>query len=546
MYGSRTVMAPRGMVTSPHYLATSAGLQVLENGGNAIEAAIAVASVIAVVYPHMNGIGGDNFWLIYDAKRRQVKSLQACGPAGSLCTPQLYADRGHPNAIPFRGVLAANTVPGAVDGWSEAYRFSRDKLGGSIEFPVLLQQAIFYAEFGYPVSYGQHVWTLHNVGPDSGALGHLEDFDGFARTFLKSSGQAYLSGERFKIPELAHSLRSIAEGGSEAFYRGPIAEQICAYLSERGGLLTLSDFASYHSRWDDPISTQYRHWKVYNSPPPTQGLTSLQILRIIENFPIADWGDDSSLYYHVIVEATKEAFRDRDTWIGDPNFKDVPVERLLSKKYTKKLATSIDLSVAKSNVVTEPGGGDTVWMGIVDKDGNAVSLIQSTYFDFGSGVVVDGTGITLQNRGASFSLNNDSVNLIAPGKRPFHTLNPAMALRDGSPELVYGTMGGEGQPQTQAAILTRILDLGMNVQAAIDAPRWLFGRTWGDETSTLSVEGRLSNDIVESLLAKGHDVHVVGDWDERMGHAQAIWIDPNSGMMHGGADTRGDGLAAGY
>jgi gamma-glutamyltranspeptidase/glutathione hydrolase len=396
-------------------------------GGNAIEAAIAVASVLAVVYPHMNGIGGDNFWLIYDAKKRQVKSLQACGPAGSLCSPQVYTDRGHPNSIPFRGVLAANTVPGAVDGWFEAYRFSREKLGGSLAFSVLLQPAIFYAESGFPVSYGQYVWTSKNVGPDSASVGHLEEFDGFARTFLKDRGRVYLPGERFHIRELAKSLRIIAEGGSEAFYRGPIAQHICAYLSERGGLLTLSDFQSYQSRWDDPLSTQYRHWRIYNSPLPTQGLPSLQLLRILEHFPIADWGDDSSLYYHAMVEATKEAFRDRDRWIGDPDFHDVPVERLLSKEYTKKVAASIDLSVAKSKGATEPTGGDTIWMGVVDKDGNAVSFNQSLYFDFGSGIVVDGTGVTLQNRGASFSLHRNSVNCLAPGKRPFHTLNPAMA-----------------------------------------------------------------------------------------------------------------------
>lgn len=545
MHGFRSVVAPNAMVTSPHHLATMSGLEILNRGGNAIEAAITVASVIAVVYPHMNSIGGDNFWLVFDSKSGEIKSLQACGAAGFLCTPELYRNKGH-EQIPFRGVVAANTVPGAVDGWYEAYKYSKTQLNGKMTFGELLAPAISYAQKGFPVTHGQYVWTKKNIGPTSSPFGHLEQFQGFASTFLKSSGEPYLPGERLTLPELAETLKVIAEGGSDAFYRGPIAKRVADYLAEVGGVLTIDDFNAHRSRWDNPISVQYREWEVFNSPPPTQGLTSLQILSMLENYPIDQWGDQSWQYYHTIIEATKRAFQDRDQWIADPDFLNIPVNQLLSRAYTQQMAKGIAPDLANSALVSEPGGGDTVWFGVVDSEGNAVSLIQSTFFDFGSGIVVDGTGILLQNRGASFSLQDSSTNVIAPGKRPFHTLNPAMALREGRPELVYGTMGGEGQPQTQAAILTRILDLKMNVQAAIDAPRWLYGRTWGEPSSSLSVEGRMSTEVIQQLRNRGHDVRIVDDWDDKMGHAQAIWIDSENGMLHGGADVRGDGLAAGF
>lgn len=536
-------MAPRGLVTSPHGLATAAGLRILHEGGNALEAAIAAAATIAVVYPHMNSLGGDNFWLIYNARERRVRALLACGTAGAACTIAAYRDAGH-SEIPRRGPLAANTVPGAVDGWGEAYDYARAALAGRQPFAALLADAIHYADSGFPVTPSQEVWTRKNIGPDSGRFGHLEALDGFRRTFLRRDGSAYARGERFVMPDLARTLAALARDGRDAFYRGPIAARVCAYLAARGGLLTERDFAGYRSRWSEPITVRYRDWTVCNTPPPTQGLTSLQILNIIEQYPIAEWGDHSAGYYHLMVEAAKQAFVDRDAWIADPDTRRVPVEDLLSKTHARVQAAAIDLDRAWRREPTRPIAGDTIWLGAVDAAGNAVSLIQSVYFDFGSAVVAE--GVVLQNRGSAFSLDPADPNALAPGKRPFHTLNPAMALRGDVPELVYGTMGGDGQPQTQAAILTRVLDLGLDVQAAIDAPRWLYGRTWGDPTVTLSLESRIPAGVIDELRRRGHEVEVVGAWDDRMGHAQAIRIDPRTGIRYGGADPRGDGLAAGY
>jgi len=546
MQGQRSVVAPRGMVTSPHALATAAGLRVLEVGGNAVEAAIAVASTIAVVYPHMNSIGGDNFWLLYDARDGNVRALLACGSAGENCTIDAYRSAGYIDEIPRRGPLAANTVPGAVDGWFEAYNYSCERLDGNRPMADLLADAIWYAESGFPVTPSQDAWTRRNVGLESSPFGGLEALGGFRRTFLKPDGDFYARGERFAMPELAATLHAIASGGPDAFYRGPVAARIAAFLRQHGGFLTETDFAGHRSSWEEPLSVPYRRWKLYNTPPPTQGLTSLQILNIVQQYAPDELARTPADFYHFIIEATKQAFVDRDAWIADPRFHPAPLNTLLSPAHAAVHARAIDPTRAAAPLATRPAGGDTVWMGVVDRFGNAVSLIQSIYFDFGSGVIPDGTGVLLQNRGSSFALDATSPNALAPHKRPFHTLNPAMALHDGRPELVYGTMGGEGQPQTQAAVASRILDFDMDVQAAIDAPRWLYGRTWGEPTSSLSIESRAGEDVISELRRRGHVLDVIDPWDERVGHAQAIHIDPDTGMRYGGADPRGDGLAAGY
>ena len=534
------------MVTSPHALASAAGLRVLQGGGNAIEAAIAVASTIAVVYPHMNGIGGDNFWLIYDARAGTVKALLACGMAGAGCTIDAYRSAGYTSEIPRRGPLAANTVPGAVDGWFEAFAYGRARLGGKRAMAELLGDAIWYAENGFPVTPSQEEWTRRNVGFASSRFGGLEALPGFRRTFLKPDGSVYDRGERFALPDLAATLRAIATGGVDAFYRGPIAAAITTDLARAGGLLTAADFAAYRSRWEEPLRLRYRRWMLYNTPPPTQGLTSLQILNIVQRYDPAALAREPADYYHVMVEATKQAFVDRDAWIADPDFHPAPLEALLGAARADEHLAGIDPARASVPKASDPGGGDTVWFGVVDAAGNAVSLIQSIYFDFGSGVIPDGTGVLLQNRGSSFSLDPSQPSALEPGKRPFHTLNPAMALYDGRPELVYGTMGGEGQPQTQAALVTRILDFGMDVQAAIDEPRWLYGRSWGDPTSSLSIESRAGEDVIAELRRRGHELSVLGPWEERVGHAQAIRIDRTTGMLYGGADPRSDGLAMGF
>ncbi len=533
------------MVTSPHALASAAGLRVLQGGGNAVEAAIATASTIAVVYPHMSGIGGDNFWLIFDARCGAVRALLACGMAGAGCTIDAYRNAGHAE-IPRRGVLAANTVPGAVDGWFEAHRYSRERMAGRQPMADLLSDAVWYAENGFPVTPAQADWTRRNVGAGVSRFGGLDTFDGFRRTFLKPDGRCYLRGERFTMPEVAATLRAIAAGGVDAFYRGTIAAEIGRYIEDRGGMLRAADFANYRSRWVEPLRLAYRQWTLYNTPPPTQGLTSLQILNVLQRYDAAELARFPADFYHICVEATKQAFADRDAWIADPDFHHAPVEELLSATHAAAHAVQIDRARAAVPLADRPSGGDTVALAVVDAAGNAVSLIASIYFDFGSGVIPDGTGVLLQNRGSSFSLDPAHPNALAPGKRPFHTLNPAMALRNGVPELVYGTMGGEGQPQTQAAIATRILDLNMDVQAALDAPRWLYGRTWGYSVSSLSIESRVGEDVVAELRGRGHIVSVLGGWDERVGHAQAIQVEPETRMLYGGADVRGDGIAVGY
>lgn len=513
---------------------------MLQDGGNAVEAAIAAAATIAVVYPHMNGIGGDNVWLVFDAARGSTEALLAIGAAGERCTIDAYREAGYPSEIPRRGPLAANTVPGAVGGWTEAHAYSRERLGGRRPLGALLEDAVWYAEHGFPVTASQADWTARNVGGTS-PFGGLERLSGFRRTFLRD-GRPYAAGERCTLPALGSALRTIAAGGADAMYRGPIAAALVAGLAAEGGLLRAADFAAYRPRWERPLTVAYRGWTLANSPPPTQGLTSLQLLAAAQHFDLAALPPAD--YYHVLIEATKQVFRDRDAWIADPDVHPVPVAELLSAERASTHAAAIDLRRAALVAARRSAGADTVWLGVVDASGNAVSLIQSIYFDFGSGMVVD--GIVLQNRGSAFSLRPDDRNALAPGTRPFHTLNPALALREGRPELVYGTMGGEGQPQTQAAVLTRTLDLGMEVQAAIDAPRWLYGRTWGEPTASLAIESRVGEEVVAELERRGHTVTVVAAWDERMGHAQAIRIDPRTGLRYGGADPRGDGAAAGY
>ena len=311
-------------------------------------------------------------------------------------------------------------------------------------------------------------------------------------------------------------------------------------------MLTLKDFASHTADWVDPLKVQYRGYTAYNLPPNTQGMASLEILNILNNIDVAKLGEGTADYYHVMVEATKQAFADRDKYLTDPKFSPIPLDYLLSVQHGKDQAARIDMNRAAATVKPLDPKGDTVWIGVVDKDGNAVSLIQSIYHDFGSGIVAGGTGVLLQNRGSFFSLDPAHVNHLEPGKRTFHTLNAAMLLKDDKPFLVYGTMGGEGQPQTQAAIATRIVDFGMFPQDAVAAPRWLHGRTWGAASNDLKMEGRIPQEVLDDMKRRGHPVARVDDYTDAMGHAGAIMIDPETGLRYSATDPRGDGLAVGY
>ncbi|MDZ4878332.1 MAG: Glutathione hydrolase-like YwrD proenzyme [Chroococcidiopsis cubana SAG 39.79] len=541
---NKAPISTNGIVTTPHYLASQAGLEILQQGGNAVDAAIAAAATLTVVYPHMNSLGGDNFWLIYNIKKRELKGLNASGRAGEKATIDLYQSQGY-DRIPFRGYLAANTVPGAVSGWDLAYKYAQASINNSLPWQQLFASAIKFSENGFPTSQNQASWTQISIDVDKEFF-NLQRFSGFRQIYLKPDGTIYQTGEIFKQSHLAQSLAAIASQGAAEFYQGEIAQNIVADLQENGGILTLRDFAEHTANWVEPISVNYRDYIAYNLPPNTQGIASLSILNILNNFDLRKLGEGTADYYHLIVEATKQAFSDRDKYVSDPDFVNMPLDWLLSSERGKELAAQINLQQAANQVQPLDPKGDTIWLGVVDKDGNAVSLIQSIYYEFGSGIVAGDTGILLQNRGCFFSLDPQHVNCLQPKKRTFHTLNPAMLFQNGKPYLVYGTMGGEGQPQTQAAIATRIVDFGFNVEDAISAPRWLQGRTWGVATNELKIEGRVSADIVRELSDRGHSVKVVEDYTDVMGHAGAILIDAETNIKYGAADPRSDGAAVGY
>lgn len=531
------------MVATPHSLASSAGLRALRDGGSAVDAAIAANAVLCVAYPHMAGLGGDGFWLIADGD--DVRGINASGPAGERATREYYAERGdEDDEIPERGAEAALTVPGAVDGW----RLAHEEYG-KLPWESLFDEAIDAAAGGVPVTRSLAGWlrTDRDV---------LAEDDRAGDVFL-DGGAAPAAGDLLVQSDLAATLRTLAsDGPRDGFYEGAVGRRFCESLAEDGSPLDADDLRAYRAEWVDPLSTTYRGREIYELPPNTQGFAALEILNLLEEFDVAAWGDGTADYYHHLAEAVKLAFADRDAWLSDPEFVDAPLDELLSESYARRRRELIDPDSALPMDV-EPGiepdapaesvdaGGDTCYLSVVDEDGLVVSMIQSIYFDFGAGVVAGDTGIVPQNRGAFFSLDPDHVNSLEPGKRSFHTLMPGLACRDGEPVLSFGTMGGEGQPQTQAAMLTRLFDFGYDVQQAIEAPRWLVGRTWGAEDRRLSLEGRVSDRVLDELDARGQPVAAAPDWDDTFGHAQAIRIHED-GSLSGGADPRGDGSAVGY
>ncbi len=540
-------MGQHGTVTAPHYLASQAGLSALQRGGNAIDAAIAAASTLSVVYPHMAALGGDNFWLIYNSKTGELLGLNASGRAGQKATIAFYASK-HLRRIPPRGYYAANTVPGCASGWGEAYLYSRKTLGTQLLWKDLLADAIRYAESGCPVSASLAKWLEININTANLELNNLQQFPGFRQTFLKADGSSYQVGEVLRQPDLSSTLRSLAELGPEEFYRGEITRKIVADLEAHDGMLSLNDFAHHRADWVEPISAPYRDGIAFNLPPNSQGMASLSILNILNQFDPAESPEGSAQYYHLIIEATKEAFRDRDRYLTDPAFQDIPLEEILSLEHGQMQAARIrsDRTAAVADLKPLDANGDTIWLGVVDQAGNAVSLIQSIYHDFGSAIVPAGTGVLLQNRGCFFSLQPEHVNRLEPGKRTFHTLNPAMFFKEGKPFLIYGTMGGEGQPQTQAAVVTRIVDHKLSPQDAIEAPRWLYGRTWGAATNSVQLESRIPEEVANALRRLGHPISIVEPYAKIMGHAGAILIDQQTHMQYGASDPRSDGIAVCY
>jgi gamma-glutamyltranspeptidase len=528
-----TTRTSRGIAVAPHHLASQAALAILRNGGNAIEAMVAAASTIAVVYPHMNSIGGDGFWLIVKPDGKTL-AIDACGAAASNINIDHYLSRGL-KSIPTRGPLAANTVAGTVSGWDLALKVSSE-LGGKKPLGDLLADAIHYARDGFPVTASQSETTLSK-------LDELRDVAGFAKVFLPG-GNVPQTGSNFTNPALATTLQTLAEHGLDGFYRGPLAESIAADLAAVGSPVSLSDLQAHRAELKQPLQLAHSLGTLFNTAPPTQGLVSLAILGLLDRAGLASVTPDSADHVHLVVEATKLAFGLRDRFITDPAHMRVNPQDLLAPDALDALAQRIDAAQAAPWGAGQ-GPGDTIWMGACDSSGLAVSFIQSIYHEFGSGVVLPTTGINWQNRGASFSLDPAHLWALLPGKKPFHTLNPAAArLHDGR-VMVYGNMGGDGQPQSQAAVFTRHAVFGQSLQTAISAPRWLLGRTWGESSDSLKLESRFSAETVQALRARGHEVDVLGAFDSAFGHAGAIVRHPD-GMLEGASDPRSDGIAAGF
>jgi gamma-glutamyltranspeptidase/glutathione hydrolase len=519
----------RGVVCAPHHAAAEAGRAALAEGGNAIEAMVAMAATIAAVYPHMNHIGGDGFWLLREPSGR-VRAIMAAGRAGANARRELYRDY---ETIPPRGPLAALTVPGAVSGWALALEAAKSH-GGRLPLGDLLAPAIRHASEGYVVTKSQARLTTEK-------LPELKDVPGFAQTFLVDNKPPD-AGKMLKQPALAATLDHLAHVGLDDFYRGDIGREIAADLDRVGSPVTRGDLERCRATLAEPLSVALEAGTVFNVPPPTQGLASLIILALFERLNVKE--GESLDHVHGLVEATKRAFRIRDRVITDPDRVPQPLERFLDPKFLDAQASKIDRRKAAAWPIPY-GEGDTIWMGAADSSGLVVSYIQSLYWEFGSGVVLRATGVLMQNRGASFSLDPDSLNALAPGRLPFHTLNPALAeLADGR-VIAYGTMGGDGQPQSQAALFTRHVTYRQPLDRAIDAPRWLLGRTWGSTHTNLRLESRFDGNLIDRLLSAGHDVHVLDDaYSDLMGHAGAVVLHPD-GTLEGAHDPRADGGAAG-
>ncbi|HEX8982979.1 MAG TPA: gamma-glutamyltransferase [Ktedonobacterales bacterium] len=523
-------LATHGIVAAPHALAAQAGLDMLKAGGNAVDAAIAANATLQVVYPFLCGLGGDLFAVVWDAPSRTLIGLNASGRAPYAATIERYRSLGY-ERMPRNGIHSV-TVPGCVSGWGMlSERFGR------LGLAQILQPAITYAREGFPVGQGL-----------SRALGRMDQLDYTHRSFRDN----YLPGGRIPSPgsiatatALANTLEAISASGPNAFYSGPIAERIGAFFAREGGLITEDDLAAHSAEWVTPLSIPFAGLDIVELPPNTQGVTALQMLGISDGVPL---GDDplSARTVHVEVEVKKLAFADRAAHITDLERMRVRPEALIAPDY---LATrrGLILSDRATEAVAKSGiAGDTIYLCAVDSEGSAVSLIQSNYAGFGSGYVVDGAGISLQNRGAYFSLDHSAANALEPHKRTLHTLIPSMALRNGRPVVVFGAMGGDGQPQTHLQVYTNLLRYGMNIQAAIEAPRWVHGADEPGQKEILRLEQRFPSETSDTLREMGHEVTMAEPLDSAMGHANGIVIDDESGVLHGGSDPRAEGAAVGW
>jgi gamma-glutamyltranspeptidase/glutathione hydrolase len=535
--GRSVVMAPHGMVATSQPLAAQVGLDILRRGGNAVDAAVATDAALGLMEPMSCGIGGDLYALVWDAREMKLYGLNASGRSPYAATRALFAEKGL-KEIPTTGPLSWS-VPGCVDGWDQLR-----KRFGSMGFNQLLDPSIRYAEEGFPVS---EIIALGWQGSRT-ALARYPDT---AKTYFPG-GRGPQPGDVFKNPYLARSYREIAEHGRDGFYRGRIAREIVAFSEKNGGLFTLKDFEDHASAWVEPVSTAYRDYQVWEIPPPGQGIAALQMLNILEGYDLKSMGPLSPDYWHLLIEAKKLAFADRARFYADPDFAQVPVTELISKPYAERRRALIDPHRARTSI--EAGapraGGDTIYLCVVDKDRNCVSLIQSNYAGFGSRLVPGDLGFVLQNRGTLFALDESHANRLEPHRRPFHTIIPAMVLRDGKPWLTFGVMGGDMQPQGHVQVLCNLIDFGMNVQAAGEAPRVEHtgsptptGRPGAPGGGTVRAEPGIPDPVVAELTRRGH--HVVRT-PRNGGGYQGILIDPRTNMLQGGSEARKDGCAVGY
>jgi gamma-glutamyltranspeptidase / glutathione hydrolase len=525
-YGRSMVITDRGIVASSHYLASQAGAQILARGGSAMDAAIAANALLGVTEPMMNGIGGDLFLIYWDSRSGKLYGLNASGWAPQKLTPA-YLNREGFHSMPHEGIHSV-TVPGTVDGWSKAHqRF------GKLPWKDLFAPAIYYADHGYDVPE-----IIHHYWADS--LDLLQKNPEATRVFLPG-GKAPQLGEHFSNPDLAKTLRLIAQQGRDTFYKGEIAHAIVNTSSALGGTMRLEDLADFSSEWVEPISSTYRGWTIYELPPNGQGMAALEMLNIMAKFTPDQNGPAGTAELHKRIEAMKLAYADLYHYNADPRFATVPVSGLLSDEHAQQRAGMIDPDKANCN----PGAGsvpgsDTTYLSVVDRDGNIVSLIQSNYSAFGSGVVVKGAGFALQNRGGLFTLEAGHPNVLAPRKRPFHTIIPAFMQR-GDIHIGFGIMGGPNQPLAHAQFVSNFVDYNMNIQAALEAPR--FTVTSGAVSCDLFIESRVKPQVLDALRSKGHNLMVRQEYSAVMGRGQAVLHDSKTKTNFAASDPRADGVA---
>lgn len=529
------VIALNGMACTSQPLATQVALDILKKGGNAIDAAIAANAVLGLVEPTGSGIGGDLFAIIWSEQNQKLFGLNASGRSPRSLKLSYFKDNAY-EFIPATGPLPVS-VPGCVDGWFEMHG-----MFGRLPMKDILQPAIVYAREGFPVS------ELIAYYMESGTRS-LMRFPNVADVYMPG-GHAPRKGEIFRNPALANTLELIAEGGRDEFYKGSIARVISDFMQEQGGFLSYEDLARHHSEWVEPISSDYRSYTVWELPPNGQGTAALQILNILEGFDIASMGFGSAEYIHHFVEAKKLAFEDRAKYYSDPAFNDIPIEELISKEYAAERRELIDPDrAARHYSAGNPEKGNTIYLTVADKEGNMVSLIQSNYRGMGSGMCPPGLGFILQDRGELFSLEEGHFNVYAPGKRPFHTIIPAFITKDGKPLISFGVMGGAMQPQGHAQVVVNMVDFGMNLQEAGDAPRI---RHVGSSQPTggimtdggsVNLESGFRWEEIQKLIRKGHSIQ----WNlGGYGGYQAIMRDPVTGAYYGASESRKDGQAAGY